>query len=42
MSRPLGQLDHVAIVVKDTEAALSFYRDTLQFGVMFSEIYPLA
>lgn len=31
-------LDHIAIVVKDTEEALKFYRDVLQLPVVVSEI----
>lgn len=31
-------VDHIAVVVKDTEKALAFYRDTLGFPVAFSEI----
>jgi len=37
--KPLFQrLDHIAIVVKDTEQALTFYRDTLGLPVVLSEI----
>ena len=32
------QLDHVAIVVAETEVALHFYRDTLGLNMLFSEI----
>lgn len=32
-----NQLDHVAILVKDTEEALSFYRDTLKLKLLLSE-----
>jgi methylmalonyl-CoA/ethylmalonyl-CoA epimerase len=31
-------LDHIAIVVQDTEAALPFYRDTLGLPFLFSEV----
>ena len=31
-------LDHIAIVVADTEDALAFYRDVLGFPVLFSEV----
>ena len=31
-------VDHIAIVVKDTDDALAFYRDTLGFPVTFSEV----
>lgn len=34
----LRQLDHIAIVVRDTEDALKFYRDTLGLPVVLSEI----
>lgn len=30
-------LDHIAIVVQDTDAALTFYRDTLGLPLLFSE-----
>jgi methylmalonyl-CoA/ethylmalonyl-CoA epimerase len=36
--RPLKKLDHIAIVVKDTDEALRFYRDTLGLSVAFSEV----
>lgn len=32
-----NQLDHVAILVKDTAEALTFYRDTLRLTVLLSE-----
>ncbi|MGJ8726041.1 MAG: VOC family protein [Roseibacillus sp.] len=32
-----NQLDHVAILVKNTEEALTFYRDTLKLNVLLSE-----
>ncbi len=31
-------LDHIAIVVKDTDEALTFYRDTLGLPLLFSEV----
>jgi methylmalonyl-CoA/ethylmalonyl-CoA epimerase len=31
-------LDHIAIVVKDTEEALTLYRDTLGLPLLFSEV----
>jgi methylmalonyl-CoA/ethylmalonyl-CoA epimerase len=31
-------LDHIAIVVRDTDEALRFYRDTLGLPVLFSEV----
>jgi methylmalonyl-CoA/ethylmalonyl-CoA epimerase len=31
------QLDHIAIVVRDTEEALGFYRDTLRLPLVLSE-----
>lgn len=34
------QLDHIAIVVRDTEQALKFYRDTLGLSVVLSETIP--
>ncbi|MDV6033680.1 MAG: VOC family protein [Phycisphaera sp. RhM] len=34
------QLDHIAIVVRDTEEALAFYRDTLGLPVVLSEVIP--
>jgi len=36
----LKQLDHVAIVVKNTNEALKLYRDTLGLAVKFSEVLP--
>lgn len=32
------QLDHIAIVVRDTEEALGFYRDTLGLPLVLSEV----
>jgi methylmalonyl-CoA/ethylmalonyl-CoA epimerase len=34
---PIRRLDHVAIVVRDTEAALTFFRDKLGLSVVRSE-----
>lgn len=35
-----NRLDHIAIVVRDTEQALTFYRDTLGLPVILSEEIP--
>ena len=35
-------LDHIAIVVQDTDAALAFYRDTLGLPVLLSEAIETA
>lgn len=32
------RLDHIAIVVSDTDQALAFYRDTLGLPLLFSEV----
>lgn len=32
------RFDHIAIVVRDTEEALTFYRDKLELPVLFSEV----
>ena len=41
MSEPLfKRLDHIAIVVRDTDEALKFYRDTLGLSVDIDEIIP--
>lgn len=32
------KLDHIAIVVRDTEEALKFYRDTLRLPFLFGEV----
>lgn len=32
------KLDHIAIVVRDTEEALKFYRDTLKLPLVLSEV----
>lgn len=34
------QLDHLAIVVRDTDESLKFYRDVLGLPILFSEILP--
>lgn len=34
----LGKLDHIAIAVDDTDAALTLYRDTLGLPVVFTEV----
>ena len=36
----IGKIDHVGIAVKDTEAALRFYRDVLGIRVAHSEAVP--
>lgn len=38
MNSVLRELDHIAIVVQDTEEALRFYRDQLRLTVVFSEV----
>ena len=38
--KPVQQLDHIAIVVRDTEDALRFYRDTFGLRVLFSQELP--
>lgn len=41
MTAPLfNKLDHIAIVVKNTEEALKFYRDTLGLPLILSEEIP--
>ncbi|MBS1883493.1 MAG: VOC family protein, partial [Actinobacteria bacterium] len=37
MTSPIQRLDHVAIAVRDTEAALSYFRDRLGLAVVSSE-----
>ena len=32
------EVDHIAIVVRDTEAALTFYRDKMGLPLLFSEV----
>ena len=34
------QLDHLAIVVRDTEQALTFYHEALGLPLLFSEVLP--
>ncbi|MEM9827920.1 MAG: VOC family protein [Planctomycetota bacterium] len=34
------KLDHIAIVVRDTDQALTFYRDTLGLPVVIDEVIP--
>ena len=36
--RLFDTLDHIAIVVRDTDEALTFYRDTLRLPFLFSEV----
>lgn len=40
MAPVFKQLDHLAIVVRDTDDALTFYRDVLGLPVLFSEVLP--
>jgi methylmalonyl-CoA/ethylmalonyl-CoA epimerase len=35
---PFRKLDHIAIVVRDTDEALKFYRDTLGLPIVLSEV----
>ena len=35
-----NRLDHLAIVVRDTDEALKFYRDVLGLPLLFSEVLP--
>ena len=35
-----NRLDHIAIVVRDTDEALEFYRDVLGLPVVLSEVIP--
>jgi methylmalonyl-CoA/ethylmalonyl-CoA epimerase len=37
MSTPFRQIDHIAIVVRDTDEALRFYRDRLGLSLVLSE-----
>ncbi|MEO5961487.1 MAG: VOC family protein [Opitutaceae bacterium] len=37
MSPPFQRLDHIAIVVRDTDEALKFYRDRLGLPLLFSQ-----
>lgn len=38
--KPFQQLDHIAIVVRDTDEALKFYRDQLGLPLLFSQVLP--
>jgi methylmalonyl-CoA/ethylmalonyl-CoA epimerase len=40
MPAPFQHLDHIAIVVRDTDEALKFYRDTLGLPFLFSQVMP--
>jgi methylmalonyl-CoA/ethylmalonyl-CoA epimerase len=40
MPTPFQRLDHIAIVVRDTDEALSFYRDRLGLPLLFSQVLP--
>jgi methylmalonyl-CoA/ethylmalonyl-CoA epimerase len=40
MSAPFQHLDHIAIVVRDTDEALKFYRDELGLPFLFSQVMP--
>jgi len=40
MPAPFQQLDHIAIVVRDTDEALTFYRDRLGLPLLFSQVMP--
>jgi methylmalonyl-CoA/ethylmalonyl-CoA epimerase len=40
MAAPFQQLDHLAIVVRDTDEALKLYRDQLGLAVLFSQVMP--
>jgi methylmalonyl-CoA/ethylmalonyl-CoA epimerase len=40
MSAPFQRLDHIAIVVRDTDEALKFYRDRLGLPLLFSQVMP--
>jgi methylmalonyl-CoA/ethylmalonyl-CoA epimerase len=40
MPQPFQRLDHIAIVVRDTDDALKFYRDTLGLPLLFSQEMP--
>lgn len=39
-SAPFQRLDHIAIVVRDTDEALKFYRDQLGLPLLFSQVMP--
>ena len=38
MSAPFQKLDHIAIIVRDTDEALKFYRDRLGLPFLFSQV----
>lgn len=40
MAAPFQRLDHIAIVVRDTDEALAFYRDRLGLPLLFSQVMP--
>jgi methylmalonyl-CoA/ethylmalonyl-CoA epimerase len=40
MAAPFQRLDHIAIIVRDTEEALKFYRDCLGLPLLFSQVMP--
>jgi methylmalonyl-CoA/ethylmalonyl-CoA epimerase len=40
MPAPFQRLDHIAIVVRDTDEALTFYRDRLGLPFLFSQVMP--
>jgi catechol 2,3-dioxygenase-like lactoylglutathione lyase family enzyme len=40
MSAPFQRLDHIAIIVRDTDEALTFYRDRLGLPLLFSQVMP--
>jgi methylmalonyl-CoA/ethylmalonyl-CoA epimerase len=40
MPAPFQHLDHIAIVVRDTDEALKFYRDKLGLPLLFSQVMP--
>lgn len=40
MPQPLQRLDHIAIIVRDTDDALKFYRDRLGLPLLFSQVMP--
>jgi len=40
MPAPFQRLDHIAIIVRDTDEALKFYRDQLGLPFLFSQVMP--
>ena len=40
MAKPFQRLDHLAIIVRDTDEALKFYRDQLGLPFLFSQVMP--